>query len=71
MKAISLFSGAMGLDLGLEQAGIEIMCCVELDSSAVKTINNNRPDLPVIREDISTLRNRSETYNTYSSSTFS
>jgi DNA (cytosine-5)-methyltransferase 1 len=56
MKAISLFSGAMGLDLGLEQAGIEIMCCVELDSSAVKTINNNRPDLPVIREDISTLK---------------
>ncbi len=29
MNTISLFSGAMGLDLGIEQAGFKIRVCVE------------------------------------------
>ena len=41
LKAISLFSGAMGLDLGIEKAGIEIKLCVELNKQAVATIRNN------------------------------
>lgn len=47
-KFISLFSGAMGLDLGLESAGFEIAGCLELDKKACATIKANRPDIPVI-----------------------
>lgn len=47
MKFISLFSGAMGLDLGLEMAGFECATCVENDKEAVATIKHNKPDLPV------------------------
>lgn len=51
-KLVSLFSGAMGLDLGLENAGFETVCCVENNESAVKTIKHNRPDLTVFHESI-------------------
>ncbi|MFT3797188.1 DNA cytosine methyltransferase [Microbacterium sp.] len=51
---ISLFSGAMGLDLGLEQAGFEARVAVEFDADAVKTIRQNRPTLPVVDRSITT-----------------
>lgn len=54
IKSLSLFSGAMGLDLGLEAAGIELVGCLEYDRAAVDTIRKNRPSLPVIHADIST-----------------
>lgn len=47
-KFISLFSGAMGLDLGLEMASFEPAVCVESDPEAVSTIKINRPNLPVL-----------------------
>lgn len=40
-KSISLFSGAMGLDLGLMQAGIEIEIGQDFDNSCVQTIIAN------------------------------
>ena len=54
-KVISLFSGAMGLDLGLEQAGLETAVCVEIDPVFCATIRQNRPDTPVLEADISHL----------------
>lgn len=45
---ISLFSGAMGLDLGLESAGLDIVLALEGDSFPVATIARNRPSLPLI-----------------------
>lgn len=45
---ISLFSGAMGLDLGLEEAGFRCVACNEIDEIAVQTIRLNRPTLPVL-----------------------
>lgn len=44
---ISLFSGGMGLDLGLEQEGFSLLACNEIDSASVKTIKLNLPNLPV------------------------
>lgn len=43
--SISLFSGAFGLDLGLERAGFRTVSVVESDPDAVKTIALNRPYL--------------------------
>jgi DNA (cytosine-5)-methyltransferase 1 len=54
-KTLSLFSGAMGLDIGLEKAGFDISSCVENDSDCVKTIHKNRPNLQVYDDDIEDL----------------
>lgn len=54
LKAISLFSGAMGLDIGIEKAGIDIKLCVELNKQAASTIRNNT-NIPVINRDITTI----------------
>jgi len=43
--SISLFAGAFGLDLGIEQAGFNTISVVEKDRDATKTIALNRPHL--------------------------
>lgn len=40
-KAISLFSGAGGLDIGLQMAGIETVASIELDKHCANTLRNN------------------------------
>ncbi len=40
--SISLFSGAMGLDLGLEKAGIRIKLCQDFDESCYRTMLKNK-----------------------------
>lgn len=40
---VSLFTGAGGLDLGLEAAGFVIRLCVEIDEDARRTLQKNRP----------------------------
>ena len=52
---ISLFSGALGLDLGLEQAGFEIRAAVECDRFAAQTIRQNRSFPPVFEKKIEDL----------------
>ncbi|MGF1490281.1 MAG: DNA cytosine methyltransferase [Prochloraceae cyanobacterium] len=47
-KALSFFTGAMGLDLGLEKSGIEIVLASEIDKNARQTIAKNKPDCPLI-----------------------
>ena len=46
--ALSFFSGAMGLDIGLEQAGIETLLACELEPAARRTILKNRPGIGLI-----------------------
>ena len=41
MNAISLFSGAGGLDVGLSEAGIRTIACVEVDRHCVATLERN------------------------------
>ena len=43
--SISLFTGAGGLDIGMEQAGFHTVSIVEKDSDSAKTIALNRPYL--------------------------
>lgn len=50
--AISLFSGAGGLDLGVEQAGFEVRAAVEQDSDACESLRANFPHAAVIEGDI-------------------
>lgn len=52
MQYVSFFSGALGLDLGLEQAGWTPLMANEFDPVAVRTIRVNRPDLPLLAGDI-------------------
>ena len=55
LTAVSLFSGAMGLDLGFELAGYDIKFASDNFPAAVDTIRANRPQLPVHAEDIRSL----------------
>lgn len=48
LRSLSFFSGAMGLDLGLERSGIDTVITCESDKWARQTIASNRPDLPVL-----------------------
>lgn len=49
---ISTFSGAMGLDNGLEKAGFSIRLAVEMEKAMCDTIRLNKPTLPLISDDI-------------------
>lgn len=51
-SGISFFTGAMGLDLGMEKSGIVVRACVENDKFCCKTIRDNKPGLPVIEGNI-------------------
>lgn len=50
---IDIFSGAGGLSLGAENAGIKIALAVEKDISAAKTFSRNHPGVTILCEDIS------------------
>lgn len=45
---LSTFTGAGGLDFGLECAGFQIVACVESEKLVRKTISANRPDWPLL-----------------------
>ena len=51
MKVLSLFSGAGGLDLGLIQAGNQVIWANDIDKDAVETYRTNIGD-HIICEDI-------------------
>ncbi|MCG6147404.1 DNA cytosine methyltransferase [Leptospira levettii] len=52
LTSISIFSGAMGLDIGLEKAGFQTKLAIEKWMPAVSTIRFNRPNIPIIPKPI-------------------
>ncbi len=45
---LSFFSGALGLDLGLERAGFKPLMYCEFDKKCQETISSNHPDIPLL-----------------------
>ncbi|MEG0563185.1 DNA cytosine methyltransferase [Anaerorhabdus sp.] len=55
MTAISVFSGAMGLDIGVEKAGFNVKVAVEINKNACEAIKLNRPDVRLFQEDVTNI----------------
>lgn len=55
--ALSFFTGAMGLDLGIEKAGFKTLLACEVDNACRKTIVKNKPEIALISD----IRNYSAT----------
>ena len=51
-KAISLFSGAMGLDLGFIESGVQIVLGNDVEKESHRTVASNLPDLKFLNQDI-------------------
>lgn len=49
---ISLFTGAMGLDLGFEAEGFDIRVTLDNNKDVIATIRKNRPNIPIVGDDI-------------------
>lgn len=52
MKAISLFAGAGGMDVGFTRAGFDVVAANELDTYACATFRENHPRTELIEGDI-------------------
>ena len=52
LTAVSLFTGAMGLDLGFHMNGFDICVAIDNNAAVCDTIRANRPLLPLIQRDI-------------------
>ena len=51
-KVVELFSGAGGLALGMHNAGLNCELLVEIDKNAIATLKKNKPNWPVVLDDI-------------------
>lgn len=59
-SVVSLFSGAGGLDIGLEQAGFRTAVCVENDLNCRATLRHNRPEWLLFEQDTKELNGSTE-----------
>lgn len=62
MKAVSLFSGAGGMDVGFSRSGFEILLANEMNSHAAQTFRANHPDTQMIEGDINGIFTALEAY---------
>jgi DNA (cytosine-5)-methyltransferase 1 len=54
LRVVEICAGAGGQSLGLEQAGFDHECSVELDGAACETLRANRPQWHIIQGDVRT-----------------
>lgn len=54
-KALSLFSGAGGMDIGVTKAGFDNVCSVEMDPHCVSTLRRNSPSMAIWQVDVQAL----------------
>ncbi|MCL2285415.1 MAG: DNA cytosine methyltransferase [Firmicutes bacterium] len=52
MRAVSLFSGAGGMDVGFSKSGVTVVWANEMDTNAANTYQANNPDTILCRGDI-------------------
>lgn len=55
MTAVSLFTGAGGMDIGFERAGIKVVFANELMSEAAATYNANHADGVMVNDDVNNI----------------
>lgn len=58
---VSLFTGAGGLDIGLEEAGFHTAVCVEYDADCRETLRFNRPEWKLFEEGIKVEKGKMKT----------
>jgi DNA (cytosine-5)-methyltransferase 1 len=62
IKAVSLFSGAGGMDVGFEKAGIDVVFANEIDKISAQTYSTNHPNTEIVVDDINNIYDRLESY---------
>lgn len=62
MKAISLFCGAGGMDVGFESAGIDVLWANEFNIDAVNTYKANHPNTHIEHADIRDVKSQLKKY---------
>ena len=53
LTVVSLFTGAMGLDLGFEKRGFEVRAALDNDNAVGATIQANNRTMPVVTSNLS------------------
>ncbi len=58
LPVVSLFTGAGGMDIGLEDSGFHTAICVEYDADCRETLRFNRPNWKLFEEPVKKVRNK-------------
>ena len=61
-KAISLFTGAGGMDVGFNNAGIQVVLANELVKDAADTYKTNHPNSPMINDNVHNILDSLDSY---------
>ena len=62
VTAVSLFTGAGGMDIGFERAGVQVVFANEIVKEAADTYMANRPNCVMVNDDINNVINDLEKY---------